>query len=96
MPAAVEVPRVLQLPQGVGNPGLALGEVAGQFLDADPGTLGQRLDVDGEADRGGRQPGVLGEVVADHGELGLVVVPDVDHSGRRRPGARGGPRAKLR
>lgn len=62
----------LQLAQGGGDTGLAVGEAVGEGLDVDEGLVGQRLDVQGEADRGERELSVLGEVVADDREPGRV------------------------
>ncbi|GHC70303.1 hypothetical protein GCM10010507_56390 [Streptomyces cinnamoneus] len=52
--------------------------------------------MDADADRDEGEIGVLGEVIADDGEVGVVPVPDVDHSGSRRFRARGRVRARLR
>ncbi|MET9050046.1 hypothetical protein ABZW50_02690 [Streptomyces bacillaris] len=73
----------LQLAQGGGDELLALGEAGGERLDADFGALGQRLDAYGEADGGGAERGVLGEVVAHDGEALGVRKGDVDDAGGR-------------
>lgn len=62
----------LQFAQGAGDPGLSLGEAPGEAVDVDLGAGGERLDVDGQADRRQRQLVVLGEMVADHREAGGV------------------------
>ncbi|MFG3528924.1 hypothetical protein ACGF8B_19540 [Streptomyces sp. NPDC047917] len=71
----------LQFAQGGGDPGLALREAVGEVLDADPGAVGQRLDVGGESDRDEGQLAVLGEVVAHDREAAGVPGVDVYDTG---------------
>jgi hypothetical protein len=58
----------LQLAQGGGDAGRALGEAGGERLDVGPGPGGERLDVAPEANREEGQLLVLDQVVADHHE----------------------------
>lgn len=63
---------------------------AGEGLDVDARLAGQRLDVDGEPDRGEGELPMLGEMVADDREAGGVRGVDVgDAAGIQRLGARG-------
>ena len=48
---AAQVAVCLQFAQGGGDAGGALGEAEGEGFDVDAGTLGQRLDMQGEPDR---------------------------------------------
>ncbi|MFC7965226.1 hypothetical protein [Streptomyces cinereoruber] len=70
----------LQLAEGRRDADLTLREAGGEFLDADRGTGGQRLDVDGESDRGQREVLVLREVVADDGVAPRLGGVGVDHA----------------
>ncbi|MGP4083786.1 hypothetical protein [Streptomyces sp. KR55] len=62
----------LQFAQGGGDAGGAFGEAGGEGFDVDAGARGQRLDVQGEPHGNQRELAVLGEVVADHREVGGV------------------------
>lgn len=79
---AAQVAVGLQLAQGGGDTGRALGEAGGEGLDVDAGAGGERLDVDAQADRESREGGVLGEMVADHREAGGVAGVVVDQAAR--------------
>lgn len=70
-----QIPVRLQLPQSGGDTRLPFGELRGEGLDADQGSVREGLDVRREADRGQGEVGMLGEVVSDDGELlGLMFV----------------------
>ncbi|WP_405731098.1 hypothetical protein OG607_32650 [Streptomyces sp. NBC_01537] len=88
---ALEVALGFQLPQGASDGDLALVEACRQLTDADGHPIGERLDVDRDADRDQRQPAVLGEVVADDGEAFGMTMADVLDAR-----ARGNARARLR
>lgn len=78
---ATQVAVGLQLVQGGGDAGRALGEAGRQGLDVGAGAGGEGLDVCAEPDREQRQLRVLGEVVADHREAGGVAGVVVNQAG---------------
>lgn len=83
---------LLQLAQGGGDPGLALGELGREDLDADEGSGRERLDVGRQADGREGQIGMLGQMVSDHGELFVVAFVHVTNS----EGGTGGTGARAR
>jgi hypothetical protein len=86
MPLAPQVAVGLQLTQGGGDPRGALRETGGEGTDVGSGPRREGLDVHGEADRETGEIAVLGEVIADDREAGVVAGVVVDEAAQ---GARG-------